>query len=172
MVEKRALKVVYDDDFYQAIRRRIKEWAAGKGKGHKYLEFVLLAPDLLHLMVKLTLDRRVPAAAKAKLGFAIAYFISPLDLLPEAVLGPIGYLDDVAMAAWVIDSIIKSSGADLILEHWAGEADIIATVSRITGAANELLGAGLVRKLKVVLDRQHFGNKMVKEPVMRTLESE
>jgi len=172
MGEKRALKVVYDDDFYQAIRRRIKDWAAGKGRGHKYLELILLAPDLLHLMVKLTLDRRVPVTAKAKLGLAIAYFISPLDLLPEAVLGPIGYLDDVAMAAWVIDSLIKSSGPDLVLEHWAGEADVISTVARITAAANELLGAGLARKLKNVLDRQHFGNKMVKETVMKTLESE
>jgi uncharacterized membrane protein YkvA (DUF1232 family) len=26
---------------------------------------------------------------------AIVYFLSPIDLLPEAFLGPIGYLDDI-----------------------------------------------------------------------------
>lgn len=158
-VRKRHLKVIYDDDFYQALRRRIKEWAAGKGRGRKSLEYILLAPDFLHLMVKLTLDPRVPRASKLKLGFAIAYFISPLDLLPEAALGPIGYLDDVAMAAWVIDGLIKTAGEDLVIEHWAGETDVIAAVAKIVGAANDLLGSGLVKKLRAVVERQGFGRK-------------
>jgi uncharacterized membrane protein YkvA (DUF1232 family) len=163
MNEKGRLKVVHDDDFYQAMRRSIREWAAEKGKGHEYLEYVLVAPDMLHLMSKLTLDTRVPLKQKIKLGFAIAYFVSPLDLLPEAVLGPIGYLDDIAVAAWVLDDLIKSAGRELVLEHWAGEADIIDTVARITAAANDILGSGLVRRLKRAVDKQGFEPDMFKD---------
>jgi uncharacterized membrane protein YkvA (DUF1232 family) len=161
MTKKGQLKVVHDDDFYQAMRRSIREWAEEKGKGHEYLEYVLVAPDMLHLMSKLTLDSRVPLKQKIKLGFAVAYFISPIDLLPEAVLGPIGYLDDIAVAAWVLDDLIKTAGRDLVLEHWAGDVDIIETVARITGAANDILGSGLVRRLKRAVDKQGFEPDML-----------
>ena len=163
MTRKGHLKVVYDDDFYQGLRRRIRDWGEGGGRGRRFLDFILLAPDLLHLMARLVVDQRVPLKSKAKLGVAIAYFVSPIDLLPEAVLGPIGYLDDVALAAWVIDDLLKSAGPELVLEHWAGDQDLIEAVARITAAANEILGAGLVRRLKRVLDDQRFGPLVLAE---------
>jgi uncharacterized membrane protein YkvA (DUF1232 family) len=33
----------------------------------------------------------------------IAYIISPLDLLPEGIIGPAGYAEDIALAAYVIN---------------------------------------------------------------------
>ena len=33
---------------------------------------------------------------------ALAYLVSPIDLLPERVLGPLGYLDDVAVLMWAL----------------------------------------------------------------------
>lgn len=38
--------------------------------------------------------------------FAAIYFFSPLDLLPEALLGPLGFADDAALLAFVIKRII------------------------------------------------------------------
>ncbi len=72
-------------DFYQKLRIRLKEWAAGAGKDSTALKYVLLAPDFFHLLCKVLLDRRVPAREKAKVGGAIAYFMSPLDVVPEAL---------------------------------------------------------------------------------------
>ncbi|NUQ42510.1 MAG: DUF1232 domain-containing protein [Calditrichaceae bacterium] len=40
------------------------------------------------------------------LAFAAIYFFSPLDLLPEALLGPLGFADDAALLAFVIKRII------------------------------------------------------------------
>ncbi len=51
----------------------------------------MFAPDLLHLLCKLTIDEDVPVKERAKLAAAIAYFISPIDLVPEAIVGIIGY---------------------------------------------------------------------------------
>ncbi|MEN9560333.1 MAG: hypothetical protein RLZZ502_1544, partial [Pseudomonadota bacterium] len=33
---------------------------------------------------------------------AAAYFVSPFDLIPEALLGPIGWLDDLGVLAWAL----------------------------------------------------------------------
>ena len=39
-----------NDDFYQNLRKRIREWLEGKGKGAKYADYLLFAPDLFHLL--------------------------------------------------------------------------------------------------------------------------
>ncbi len=77
------------EDFYQKLRSRVKEWAVREGKDNKALKYVLLAPDFFHLLCKLMFDPRVPGSEKAKVGGAIAYFVSPIDLVPEGLIGPI-----------------------------------------------------------------------------------
>jgi len=37
---------------------------------------------------------------------AIAYILSPLDLLPEALLGPLGWLDDLGVLAWAARQVL------------------------------------------------------------------
>jgi uncharacterized membrane protein YkvA (DUF1232 family) len=89
-----------NEDFYKSMRERIRVWLAKKGKHYRYADFLLFAPDLFHLISKLVLDERIPVRHKARLGAAIAYFVSPVDLIPEAVVGPVGYIDDIILAAY------------------------------------------------------------------------
>lgn len=141
------------DDFYQKLRTKIDAWASEKfGEKGKYAEWVLLAPDMFHLLTKLVLDPEVPAKHKAILGGAIAYFISPIDLMPEAFLGPVGYADDVGLAAFAIHGIINEVGPEVVRRHWAGKEDILDVVRGIVRKADDLLGSGLVGRLKHVLD--------------------
>src|SRR5689334_5272514 len=101
------------EDFYQALRARIAQWLAGKGKGFRHAQLLLLAPDLFHLLTRLMLDRRIPVSEKAGLGAALAYFLSPIDLLPEAFLGPAGYVDDVALAAYALHRLINAGHGEV-----------------------------------------------------------
>ena len=48
---------------------------------------LLLVPDVFILLVRLALDKDVPGSARAMIGGALAYFVLPFDLLPEAILG-------------------------------------------------------------------------------------
>ncbi|MFO8055754.1 MAG: DUF1232 domain-containing protein [bacterium] len=162
MSEKRHLKVVRDDDFYQSLRRRIRDWSRDKGKDHKYLDYILAAPDLLHLLSKLSLDSRLSWGSRSKIGVGIAYFVFPLDFLPEALLGPVGLLDDIAVAAWIIDDLIKTAGPDIVREHWAGDDDVLELINRIVDSANEMIGSGMVRKLKNYLARHNLEGRPVK----------
>jgi uncharacterized membrane protein YkvA (DUF1232 family) len=139
------------DDFYQVLRARIAGWLASKGKGFKHAQILLLAPDLFHLLTRLLLDRRIPASEKATLGAALAYFISPVDLLPEALLGPAGYVDDVALAAYALSRLINAGHGAVAKELWAGDGDLFEAIRRVLEIADEMVGSGLWERLKKLL---------------------
>lgn len=140
-----------ESDFYQRLRAKIRSWLRKGGRKHKYAEYIMLAPDLFHLLCKLTIDKKVPAKEKAKLAIVIAYFVSPLDLFPEGLIGPGGYVDDIALSAYVLSSIIRNAGEGVVKKHWAGEEDIIELIEHILEIANEIVGIGLWKKLKNLL---------------------
>ena len=124
--------MVKELDFYQELRIKIENWLKKKGnKSNKFAGYIMLAPDLFHLLVKLSLDKDVPKSEKAKLAIAVAYFISPIDLIPEAIIGPLGFLDDISLAAFVLNSIINKTDPEIIKKHWAGDKDILDLIKEI-----------------------------------------
>lgn len=141
-------------DFYRRLRGQIRDWLDSEtGKTHQWSEYLLLAPDLFHLLWKLSTDPDVSATDKAKLAGALAYFISPIDLIPEAVVGPIGYVDDIALAAYVLNGIINHTDPAVLRRHWAGESDILDVIRQILAAADRMVGSGVWKKLKRFVGR-------------------
>jgi uncharacterized membrane protein YkvA (DUF1232 family) len=136
------------DDFYQSLRRKIRAWLEDKGKAYAYADVLLVGPDLFHLMCKLVADARVPTGHKLRLAGAIAYFISPFDLIPEGIVGPIGFLDDIALAAYVLHRLVNAGHGALAQEHWAGDDDLLSVLQHILEVADAALGSGLWKKLK------------------------
>jgi uncharacterized membrane protein YkvA (DUF1232 family) len=134
------------NDFYKKMRGQITAYL--EKKDFKYGDILLLAPDFFHLLIKLSVDERVPNEKKIKLVAAIAYFISPVDFLPELILGPIGYMDDIAIAAYVLNDFINTGDMDILYEHWAGHGDVLASIQNILTIADKYLGQGLWEKLK------------------------
>jgi uncharacterized membrane protein YkvA (DUF1232 family) len=140
--------VEQENDFYQRLRSRIKDWLkTEEGAKNKWSEYLMFAPDLFHLLVKLSIDKRVPIKEKAKLAVAIAYFVSPIDILPEALIGPMGFLDDIALAAYVLNSVIKNTDPELVRQYWAGEGDVLDVIQKILNAADKMIGSGLWNKI-------------------------
>lgn len=136
-------------DFYQKLRVQIKNWAQDKaGKNERWSDYVMLAPDLFHLLCRLAIDPEVPLSSKLKVGAVIAYFISPLDFIPELFFGPVGYLDDIAVSAFVLDQLVNNVSPQLLTKHWAGDKDILMIVRSILFNANQIIGSGLWRKIR------------------------
>ncbi len=133
-------------DFYRRIRKDISKWLE-KNSSNKWAEYILLAPDLFYLLTKLVMDDSVPVKKKAVLGAAIAYFISPIDLLPEAFLGPFGFLDDIAVAAYVLNDLLNELDPQIVLKHWAGEHDLLYSIKNIIINSQQMLGADIVKKI-------------------------
>jgi uncharacterized membrane protein YkvA (DUF1232 family) len=137
------------DDFYRRLRRRVSAWArSDDGRTHRWADVVCLAPDLVHLMIRLMLDDRVPRSAKSRLLAALLYFMSPLDALPEALLGPVGYLDDIALAAFVLNGLLNQLDPSILRENWAGDDDVLDVIRRIVGRADQMIGSGLWQSLR------------------------
>ena len=140
-------------DFYQKLRDKMQLWLqSDEGKSHTWAEYLLFAPDLFHLLCKLAVDKSVPASEKTKLAAAIAYFVSPIDLMPEAVLGPLGFADDIALAAYVLNSVLSKTDPAIVRRHWAGSEDVLVVLQRILSIAEKMLGRGLWKKLRGRVD--------------------
>ena len=136
-------------DFYKKLRRDVKIWI-GKhlDTESRWSEYVLVAPDLFHLLCKLSADKDVPSNKKMKLLAGIAYFISPIDLLPEMFLGAVGYLDDIAVAAYILNDLVNEVDPQIIRKHWAGEQDVLDLIKTILANADSMIGSKLWNKLK------------------------
>lgn len=49
-------------------------------------------------------DDQMPWKTKAWILFGLAYFASPVDLIPDPIFG-VGYVDDLAVVLWVLHQI-------------------------------------------------------------------
>lgn len=135
--------------FYRKLRAQVSAWAeTHAGKHHPWLPYVLAAPDILHLLLSLLADPKVPAKPKSMLAGVIAYFVLPVDLLPEALLGPVGYLDDIALAAFALNQMLNHTDPEVLRRHWAGDGDILELIQDIVKRADEMIGSGLVSKIR------------------------
>ena len=127
--------------FYDRVRSSIQDYIDKKsGVLGKTAEFLLLVPDVFILLWRLTTDRRVRGKDKVLVGTAIAYFILPFDLMPEALLGPIGYMDDLIFGVYVLNKIVKNTDAAVLREHWSGRDDVLEMIQKVLNAADSLVG--------------------------------
>lgn len=66
------------------------------------------------------LTGRYPVLSRGRLALlvlAVAYLVSPVDLVPEAVLGPLGLGDDALVAAWLAGAFLVETERYLSWEH-------------------------------------------------------
>ncbi|ANU28248.1 YkvA family protein [Planococcus versutus] len=125
-------------DFYQKLRTKIQKWADNKsGLIGSVSGYILFAPDLFHLLTRMMLDSRIDAKNKAAVGAGILYFIAPIDFLPEILVGPGGFLDDVVVAVFVINTILNKFPTEVVTEHWTGDEDLLKLIKKISNSGNK-----------------------------------
>lgn len=145
MGDARTFRTPREQRFYRRLRDRVKRWGGGRHISGRRLEYLLVAPDLFILLSRLSLDGRVPIGAKAKVAAGVAYFVTPLDVIPD-FLGPPGFVDDVLVAAWILKAVaaqLNQLDSSILEEHWEGEQDVLEQVTRIVDGADWLLGRAL-----------------------------
>jgi uncharacterized membrane protein YkvA (DUF1232 family) len=82
-------------------------------------ELLRALPDVGRMLIRLVTDPVLPRAAKVALAAALVYLASPFDLIPDFV-PLIGYLDDVLVAALVVDGVVNWVDRGLLLKYWPG----------------------------------------------------
>lgn len=107
---------------------------------------IMLIPNFLKLLYRLFKDSRVPMAEKAMVVGAIAYVVSPLDLLPD-VIPFIGQVDDLYLIGLVVLRLLARTDDAVIQEHWDGRGDLASLVNKIVRAAQYILPKKMQRIL-------------------------
>ena len=131
--------------FYDRLRARVASTAPGARSGIR--DLLLFLPDLFVLLFRLAQDPRVPVGSKALALAGIGYVLSPIDLLPEFLFGPIGFADDLLVAAAAASRIINNVHPDLVRAHWPGATDALEVVRRVTAWCESTLGSAMTRLL-------------------------
>ena len=105
-------------------------------------------PDLARLIARLIVDPVLPRGAKMALVAAAVYLASPLDLIPD-VIPFVGYLDDLVLAAIVVDGVVNYVDRGLLLKYWPGTPESLDRIARVA----RVLAVWVPRRLK----RRVFG---------------
>lgn len=135
--------------FYDRLRERV----AGS-RDSRLREFLLLVPDVFVLLARLSLDPAVPRASRALIGGALAYFVMPLDLMPEGIVGPSGYIEDLVLACAVLAHAFGPELDGLAARHWSGEKRLREVLGDVSRAAEALLGESLYQRVRRLLARR------------------
>lgn len=129
---------------YDRMRARVMAPRPGAPSG--FGDLVLLLPDLTILLLRLLRDERVGLGAKAVALLGVGYILSPVDLLPELVLGPLGLVDDLLVVAATLSRLVNHVHPDVVRSHWAGQGDALDAIQRVMGWAESQM-AGVWRAI-------------------------
>jgi uncharacterized membrane protein YkvA (DUF1232 family) len=119
----------------------------GSGLG----DILLLLPDFCVLLVRLLRDERVAKGDKAVAVLGIAYVLSPIDVLPAFLFGPLGALDDVLVVTAAASRIVNHVHPDVVRSHWPGKGDALEAIQRVAEWSERQVGGRLRGILRRVL---------------------
>lgn len=121
-------------EYLQMVREQVAKYAG------TLRDVIVLAPVYGMLMFHLMKDPRLTREQRLWVDAAIAYLVSPDDVIPEDEVGPYGYLDDIFCCAYVAQRIGEELGWDVVEEGWTGERSAAEVSRDVIVREQELLG--------------------------------
>lgn len=142
--------------FYDRLRARVTTALERRGGrwGEQLSGALMLAPDVFMLLVRLALDSDAPRETRRLVGGALLYFLLPMDLLPEALVGVVGFTDDVVLASIVLTEALRADLEPLVERHWSGSGRARQVLADVARSASSLLGEDLFARLRSLLARR------------------
>ncbi len=134
---------------YDRMRGQVIRREPGTASGMR--DLILLLPDLTVLAMRLLRDDRVPRRAKFLVMIGIWYVLSPIDLLPGLILGPVGLIDDVVIMAATLSRLLNHVHPDVVRSHWPGQGDALAAIQRGTAWSESLFTSRLPALIRGLL---------------------
>ena len=141
--------------WYEKVREMIRAWLE-RNADSDWADILLFLPDLFMFVVGLLRDPRIPSKYRFALLSAVLYVLSPLDLVPEAVLGVMGLIDDAGILILLLDLLFNSiileydTWAEVIRDHWHREEDLASTITRLLAKLRDVSGDLLEKLLNLV----------------------
>ena len=105
-------------DFYQTLRENLETYNG------EYASFIDCGPNLFKLLCDVLEEEALDRETRLEVSAAISYYVVPMDVIPETIYGPYGYIDDIYISVYVLNRIAEKYGYDLLQEVWSFDNDI------------------------------------------------
>lgn len=122
-----------------------------RGAKRTVLHYIRQLPNFVRLLFGLIADPRVALVDKVLVFGAIAYIVTPIDLIPDFIPF-IGEVDDVYLLVIALQRLISNAGRLVLLDHWGGDAEDLADLNlqSALAAAAFFLPRRIRRRLRVI----------------------
>lgn len=104
-------------NFYDALINNLESYNG------EYASFIDCGPNLFKLLCDI-LDYEIKRELRLEICGAIAYYVVPMDVIPEQLYGPYGYIDDIFISVYVLRRVADEYGYEFIQKVWNHEDDI------------------------------------------------
>ena len=133
---------------YDRLRSAFVASGSGRASRSSGGDLALLIPDFCVLLFRLLRDERVAVGDKAVALAGLGYVLSPIDLMPTFLFGPLGVLDDLVVVTAAASRLVNHVHPDIVRLHWAGKGDVLDAIHSVSEWSERQLGKrfrGLLR---------------------------
>ena len=97
-------------NYYDALIENLETYTG------EYESFINYGPNLFKLLCDL-LNADIDFSLRLPICGAIAYYVTPDDVISEQVYGPYGYIDDIYLASYVLKMVAERHGYDFLQQN-------------------------------------------------------
>ena len=132
-------------------RSKGRRHAPRNGAKRTVLHYIRQLPNFVRLLFGLITDPRVALVDKVLVFGAIAYIVTPIDLIPDFIPF-LGEVDDVYLLVIALQRLISNAGRLVLLDHWGGDAEDLSDLNLqgALAAAAFFLPRKIRRRLRVI----------------------
>lgn len=94
-------------DYYDTLVENLETYSG------EYESFIDYGPSLFKLLCDL-LNCEIDSDLRLPICGAIAYYVTPDDVIPENIYGPYGYIDDIYLSSYVVNMVADRHGWEFI----------------------------------------------------------
>ena len=105
-------------DFYCTLIENLENYDG------EYASFIDCGPNLFKLLCDILEEEIIDQESRLEISAAIAYYVVPMDVIPEQIYGPYGYIDDIFISVYVLNNLAEKYGYDLLQKVWQKPGNI------------------------------------------------
>ena len=125
-------------DYYDTLVENLETYSG------EYESFIDYGPKLFKLLCDL-LNCDMEKSLRLPICGAIAYYVTPDDVIPENVYGPYGYIDDIYLSTHVLKMVAETHGWELIQD--VSTPDIENVIEECEEKSLEILSDDEIRRI-------------------------
>lgn len=105
-------------DFYCTLIENLENYDGD------YASFIDCGPNLFKLLSDILEEEIIDQESRLEISAAIAYYVVPMDVIPEQIYGPYGYIDDIFISVYVLNNLAEKYGYELLQKVWQKPGNI------------------------------------------------